>query len=222
MLELCRLEFLVMKPLFALLVLFSAFAVHAQDHIRIACVGDSITYGSGVQGRESNSYPAVLQHLLGETFEVKNFGVSGATLLKKGDKPYWKEKAFKNATDFKPHIVVIKLGTNDSKPQNRTNYMSGFAADLAAMVDHFTALDSKPKVYLCLPAPVYKTQWGINEESVANEVIPAIKKVAAEKKLTVIDLHTALTDKKEMFPDNVHPNAAGAKLMAETVFAAIK
>ena len=220
--EFCRLEFLAMKPLFILLVLFSAFVAHAQDRIRIACVGDSITYGSGIVGRESNSYPAVLQHLLGEKFEVKNFGVSGATLLKNGDKPYWKENAFKNATDFKPNIVVIKLGTNDSKPQNRTNYMSEFAADLTAMVNHFVALDSKPKIYLCLPAPVYKTQWGINEESVADEVIPAIKKVAAEKKLPVIDLHAALADKKEMFPDNVHPNAAGARLMAEMVFATIR
>src|ERR1043166_2244805 len=208
-----------MKPLAALLVLLFSMALHAQE--RVACIGDSITYGSGLEGRESNSYPSVLQHLLGEKFEVKNFGASGATLLKKGDKPYWKEKVFKNATDFKPNIVIIKLGTNDSKPQNRTN-ITDFASDLRAMVEHFAALESQPRIYLCLPVPVYKTQWGINEDSVANEVIPAIRKVAAEKKITVIDLHTALADKKEMFPDNVHPNVAGAKLIAETVCAAIR
>jgi len=118
--------------------------------------------------------------------------------------------------------VIIKLGTNDTKPQNRNNHMNEFAADLTAMVELFAALESKPKIYLCLPVPVYKTQWGINEESVVGEVIPAIRKVAADKKLTVIDLHTALADKKEMFPDNVHPDAAGAKLMAETIHAAIK
>jgi lysophospholipase L1-like esterase len=211
-----------MKPQFILLIVLTALIADAQDRIRVACVGDSITFGSGVAGRESNSYPAVLGQLLGEKYDVQNFGVSGATLLKKGDKPYWKEDAFKRATDFKPKIVVIKLGTNDTKPQNRTNHMADFVADLATMVEHFAALESKPKIYLCLPVPVYKTQWGINEESVAGEVIPAIKKVAAEKQLSVIDLHTALSDKKEMFPDNVHPNAAGAKLMAETIHAAIQ
>ena len=187
----------------------------------MACVGDSITFGSGVEGRESNAYPAVLQRLLGEKFEVKNFGVSGMTLLKKGDKPYWKNRTFEDATNSKPNIVVIKLGTNDSKPQNRTN-ITDFAADLAAMVEHFAALETKPKVFLCLPVPVYKTLSGINEESVSGEIIPAIRKVAAEKKLPIIDLHTALANQPSLFPDGVHPNAAGAKRIAETVHAAIR
>ena len=211
-----------MKPLLFFVSLFTAATLLAQtERTRVACVGDSITYGSGIAGRETNSYPAALQHFLGDKFEVKNFGVSGATLLKKGDKPYWKQKAFKDATEFNPNIVVIKLGTNDSKPQNRTN-INEFATDLSAMVDHFAALPAKPKIFLCLPVPVYKTQWGINEDSVANEIIPAIQKVAAQKKLSVIDLHSALADHKDLFPDNVHPNAAGARIMAETVFAAIK
>lgn len=210
-----------MKRLAALVALLCATALHAQNPARVACVGDSITYGSQVEGRESNAYPAVLQRLLGEKFDVKNFGVSGMTLLKKGDKPYWKNRAFQDATNSKPNIVVIKLGTNDSKPQNRTNIIE-FAADLAAMVDHFAALETKPRIYLCLPVPVYKTLSGINEESVSGEVIPAIRKVAAEKKLPVIDLHTALANQPLLFPDGVHPNAGGAKLIAETVYAAIR
>jgi lysophospholipase L1-like esterase len=143
------------------------------------------------------------------------------TLLKKGDKPYWKNQVFKDATDFKPNIVIIKLGTNDSKPQNRTNIME-FAGDLTALVDHFAAIDPAPKIYLCLPVPVYKTLSGINEESVSGEIIPAIKKVAAEKKLPIIDLHTALSGQPSLFPDGVHPNVAGAKLVAETVHASIR
>jgi acyl-CoA thioesterase-1 len=210
-----------MKWLFILLLLVGCTTSQQRSPIRVACVGDSITFGSQIPNRQSNSYPAVLQRLLGERFEVKNFGVSGATLLKKGDKPFWQMTAFTNASAFKPNIVVIKLGTNDSKPQNRTN-IAEFAADLSAMVDHFAGLESKPKICLCLPVPVFKTLSGINEESVAGEVITAIKKVAAQKKLPVIDLHTALANHSSLFPDGVHPDATGAKLIAETVYVSIR
>ena len=210
-----------MKLLLPLLLCLVGCATHPPGPTRVACVGDSITFGSGLAGRESNSYPAVLQQMLGDRFDVRNFGVSGATLLKKGDKPYWRMEAFTNALAFEPKIVVIKLGTNDSKPQNRTN-IAGFDGDLRALVERFAALNSRPRIYLCLPVPVYQTQWGINEASVANEVIPALRRVAAEKKLPVIDLHSALANHPEMFPDFVHPNASGARRMAETVFAAIR
>src|SRR3954469_23880998 len=88
----------------------------AAEPIKIACVGDSITFGYGLQ--EVEKYPAVLGKLLGDRYQIGNFGVNGATLLKKGDNPYWKVPAFQAATDFKPNIVVIKLGTNDTKAQN--------------------------------------------------------------------------------------------------------
>src|SRR5687768_5658034 len=67
-----------------------------KDKIRVACVGDSITFGSGVKDRETNNYPAQLGRMLGEKWEVRNFGVSGATMLRKGDKPYDKQKAFRS------------------------------------------------------------------------------------------------------------------------------
>jgi lysophospholipase L1-like esterase len=69
--------------------------------------------------------------------------------------------------------------------------------------------------------PVYQDRWGINEKTVIQGVIPVIKKVAKDKKLPVIDLHQALSGKPKMFPDKIHPNAAGAKLMAETIQAAL-
>ena len=84
--------------------------------IRVACVGDSITQGAGAD--PGKSYPSQLQSILGDKWQVKNFGVSGRTLLKKGDAPYWNEEAFKDAQDFKPDAVIIMLGTNDTKPPN--------------------------------------------------------------------------------------------------------
>lgn len=197
--------------------------VRAEDYkhpVRVACVGDSITFGSQIEGRETNSYPAVLGQLLGSKFVVKNFGVSGATLLKKGDKPYWGLSALKKASEFGPDVVVLKLGTNDSKPQN-WKHGDEFENDLRAMVEHFQQLPSKPRIWLCLPVPVYETRWGINNLVVQGQVIPRIEKVATEKGLPVIDLYTALLGQPLLFPDKVHPNAAGARLMAQTIYTAL-
>lgn len=190
------------------------------EAVRVACVGDSITFGAGVEKRETNNYPVVLGRLLGSGFESRNFGVSGATLLRNGDHPYWKTGAFKAATEWGPNVVVIKLGTNDSKPQN-WKHKEQFAADLRALAEHFAGLPSKPKVYLCLPVPVYQERWGINEPVVKGEVIPIILEVAKAKGLPTIDLYSALSGRPEMFPDKIHPNAAGAALIAKTVHGAL-
>jgi lysophospholipase L1-like esterase len=197
------------------------FAADPAKPTVVACVGDSITFGAGVEKREENHYPKVLGELLGKSFETKNFGRSGATLLKQGDLPYWKTKEFENASASNPDIVVIKLGTNDSKPQN-WKHKDQFISDAKALVLHFRNLPSKPVVHVCLPVPVYETRWGINEPVVQSEVIPALKQVAQELHTPVIDLHTALADKPALFPDKIHPNAAGAKLIAEAVAAALR
>ncbi|MDB6054056.1 MAG: hypothetical protein JWN25_1579 [Verrucomicrobiales bacterium] len=188
--------------------------------IRIACVGDSITYGSGVEKREENNYPKVLNNLFGPKFEVSNFGVSGATLLKHGDKPYWNEKAFLAASNSKPDVVVIKLGTNDTKPQN-WKFGNEFTSDLETMIDTFRALPSHPKIYLCIPVPVYATRYGITSSVLTREIIPDIQKAAKAKHVPIIDLYAALNNHEELFPDKIHPNASGARLIAETVKAAL-
>ncbi|MFP6737711.1 MAG: GDSL-type esterase/lipase family protein [Planctomycetota bacterium] len=205
----------------ALVVLLQAPTVFADKVVRVACVGDSITYGAGVADRGKNNYPKVLGRLLGPGYETRNFGVSGATLLKKGDHPYWKTGAFKAATEFKPDIVIIKLGTNDSKPQN-WKHKAHYAADLAALADHFASLPSRPKIWLCKPVPVYKDRWGITEKVVNGEVIPLVEGVAKKKKLPLIDLYKALSGMKQHFPDGVHPNARGAEILAKAVYAALK
>jgi lysophospholipase L1-like esterase len=108
----------------------------AADKIRVACVGDSITFGAGVEKREVNNYPKVLGSLLGDKYEVRNFGVSGATLLSKGDHPYIKTGAYSDAKKFAPQIVIIKLGTNDTKPQN-WKHEADFLADATNMIKEF-------------------------------------------------------------------------------------
>lgn len=192
-------------------------AAETARMIRVACVGDSITYGSKVEDRARNNYPKVLNEILGKNFEIKNFGVSGATMLKGGNKPYWNLPQFKAVAEFEPDAVVIALGTNDSKPNNWKS-KSDFANDARAMIEHFQNLATKPRVWICLPPPVFqKDEDGINEETIKEEIIPEIMRVAQELKIPIIDLHDAMKGHSKLFPDGIHPNAAGAKVIAEIV-----
>lgn len=204
-----------------LIVVWSFFSVNLiavnKLPIKVACIGNSITYGAGVGNIPLNSYPAQLQRLLGEQWEVRNFGVSGRTMLRKGDYPYWNEDAFAKAKEFQPDIVIIKLGTNDSKPQN-WKYGAEFYADYKLMIKQFKALPSKPRIFLCRPVPAYAVQWGINDSIILNGVIPVVNKLAKKEKLTVIDLYSALSAKQDLFPDKIHPNSEGAGLIAKTIY----
>lgn len=208
--------------LFCLFFVFSLnfSTLFAQDKIKVACIGDSITFGAGVENRGKNNYPKQLESLLGKAYSVSNFGVNGATLLKKGDKPYWKLKQFQRAKDLQPQIVIIKLGTNDTKPHN-WKHKEDFAKDYTEMISTFKNLKSKPKIYVCNPVPVFPAKWGINDKTVKGEVIPSVKKVAKEQGVEIIDLYTPFVGKPKLVPDKVHPNAEGAKLIAKTVHAAI-
>ncbi|MFT4168657.1 MAG: GDSL-type esterase/lipase family protein [Dysgonomonas sp.] len=208
------------KSLLTLVILFSFIIIHAQETIKIACVGNSITYGMGIADRDKNSYPSVLSQMLGEGYDVRNFGFSARTLLMKGDLPYMKEQMFKDALAFNPDIVIIKLGTNDSKPQN-WKYGSEYKHDMETMVNSFKSLSSHPQIYLCFPAKAYALQWGINDSIIVKDIIPDIIDVAEECGTKVINLHTPTSNMPENFPDHIHPNEAGAKIIATEVYHAI-
>lgn len=189
-----------------------------QAPVRVVCIGDSITEGIGAD--EGKSYPSQLQELLGPKWEVLNCGLSGRTLLRKGDFPYWVEDAFTRAKDFKPDVVVIMLGTNDSKPQN-WQYKDEFAGDYKDLVAEFQKLPSKPRIYVCRPCPIPDPgNYGIDEKPI-QEQIPLINQLAKEQGLGVIDMNSALRPYPEMLPDKVHPNTAGATVMAKTVYEAL-
>jgi lysophospholipase L1-like esterase len=191
------------------------------DAFRVACIGNSITAGYGIKDKTKDSYPAQMQEILGGDYHIRNFGVNNRTLLRKGDYPYWNELAFQEAKDFQPNIVVIKLGTNDTKPQN-WQYADDFVKDYQVFIDVFQALDSKPMIYLCYPVPAFAVEGGISNNIITKEVMPKIDEVAASKGLKIIDLYTVLEDKGVYFPDNIHPNEAGAKIIAETIIATIR
>ncbi len=185
----------------------------------VACVGDSITYGAGITDRLNDSYPAQLQRILREydlAWQVDNYGVSGATLLTKGDLPYIRQSAYVNAQTCNPDIVIIKLGTNDSKPQN-WQYKSSFISDYSAMIDVFRNLPSRPQVWICKPVPAFSVNFAIRPDVIRDEILPVIDEIGRQKGVPVIDLYTALLPHANLFPDAIHPNAQGAGIMAETI-----
>ena len=186
--------------------------------VRVACVGDSITEGHGLDLRSVNGYPARMQKFLGDKYWVKNFGVSARTLLSTGDYPYMNETAWQDALAFNPDVVVIKLGTNDTKDYNWKG-KKAFAKDLEKMVKTLQALPSQPKIYLCAPIPAFKPSWTINEKVIVDEVIPTLEKAVKKYGLAgFIDLHTAFEGQEELIlPDGIHPNGNGARKIAETV-----
>ncbi len=167
------------------------------------------------------SYPAQLQAWLGQRYEVRNFGVSGATLLKKGDRPYWQEPEFNQVLDYNPDIIIIKLGTNDSKPQN-WKFADEFEQDYLDLIARYRSLPAKPRIILALPVPVFvPIKWGIRDSVVRDQVIPKIKSVAKTAKLQSIDLYNPLLPYKYAFPDDVHPNSIGASFMVEEIYRAL-
>ncbi len=207
------------------------------DAIRVACIGNSITDGFGIDMATQYGYPAQLQKKLGNGYWVKNFGVSSRTMLNKGDFPYMNEMAWRDALAFKPDIVLIKLGTNDSKPYN-WQHKAEFRQDLEQMVLTLrpdlavsskkrkkakSIVPAKPEIYLCTPIKAEKPTWEISDSVIANEIIPIQQAVAAKYGLKVIDLHTLYEGgAQQMLPDGIHPNGKGALRMAEIIFDALK
>ncbi|MFZ4620803.1 MAG: GDSL-type esterase/lipase family protein [Bacteroidota bacterium] len=193
-------------------VLFLSVALLAAQNkpIRVACVGNSITDGGG----GATAYPAQLGVLLGAHYDVRNFGVGGTTLLKKGDFPYWNTVKYLDAKDFDPQIVIIKLGTNDSKPQNWT-FKSEFFTDYVALVNEFRNNGRRPQIIVCRPVPVFTDGFGITGSIVKNEIIPLVDSVQKTLGTSMIDFYAAMLGHSDLFSDGIHPIAAGYTIMAQ-------
>jgi lysophospholipase L1-like esterase len=200
--------------LFSIFAGFSACcsAQSAATKIKVACIGNSIT-----EGNMGPSYVPKLQSLLGSGYMVENDGISGTTMLKKGDNPYWKNGKLGQVFSLKPNIVTIKLGTNDTKPQNWDSHKDAFKKDYLAMIDTLTTLPTKPAIYLVLPAPIFSNTFNIRD-SALKKIIVIIKEIAGERSLPIIDVNTPLLGLPNCFKDGVHPSDAGADTIARVIY----
>lgn len=195
----------------------------AAQPIRVACVGNSITYGTGIADREHFSYPVQLQHMLGDKYLVGNFGKPGATLLYKGHRPYVEQPEFKEALRFKGDIAVIHLGINDTDPRNWPNYRDEFVKDYLSIMDSLRAANPKVRFILARMTPIAdrhpRFQSGTKQWH--DEIQTAIETVARVSGAELIDFHEPLYPYPNLLPDAIHPNPEGAGILAKTVYGGI-
>ena len=213
-----------------LLTLFISQLTCGAELIRVACIGDSITAGARVNAK-TESYPARLQGLLGKTFDVRSFGVGGATLIKTGRPNIWSQ--LESIKQFSPHVAVISLGTNDTVGGQRKNWgrIDRFEKDYAELITSLSELPTKPRVIVCTPTAMVLETRGLSADRSANlterkprlqelcERVRRLVKKHGNENVSLLELNSVLQDRPELLieTDGVHPNADGYLAIAQAV-----
>lgn len=214
-----------MKKRLYLLLLFAILVFPigmSAQRVRVACIGNSVTYGFALEDPASESYPTLLGEMLGDKYEVRNFGHSGATLLTKGHNPYTKTKEYAAALDFRPDIAIVHLGLNDTDPRNYPHYRDSFVRDYCALIDTLRSVNPEMDIWVCSMTPVFTGHWRYISSThdwykVLQSLIP---RVVEARETHFINLNAAFRHRPDLITDapTLHPNARGAKLLAETVY----
>ena len=209
--------------LFTLAVMFVISINCAQEKTKVACIGNSVTYGYGHKSPAATSYPAQLGKLLGEGYIVGNFGKSGATLLDKGHRPYKEQDEYKAALEFAPDLAIIHLGLNDTDPRNWPNHRDSFIPNYLSLVDTLRAINPDIKIWVCRMTPIF--HWHKRFKSGTRDwywqIQSAIEDVAEIANVELIDLQETLYHRPDLMPDALHPNEEGATILAKRVYSAI-
>lgn len=212
-----------MKTFLLSLLLCLSSCLWAQSPQRIACVGNSITYGTALAHRSTAAYPVRLQQLLGNAYDVQNFGRPSATLLFKGYLPYVEQPEFHQALAFCPDIVVIHLGINDTDPRAWPCHRDDFVSDYTALIDSFRQVNPQVRVLIAqlTPLSVRHHRFESGTRDWHRQIQRAIQRVARHNQVELFSLFTPFYHRPDLFPDGIHPNAEGAQIMAQTVYSAI-
>ena len=213
----------MLKKIFLLAIVILTTSFTSAQPIKVACVGNSITYGYTLPNREVNCYPAQLQQMLGDKYQVGNFGKSGATLLNKGHRPYMQQEEFKKAFDFAADIVVIHLGINDTDPRDWPNYRDFFVRDYLQLIDSFRTANPKARILIARMTPLSDrhARFESGTRDWHEEIQHAIETVATFSNVQLIDFFEPLYPYHQMLHDAVHPDVDGAKILAQIVSASI-
>lgn len=215
-----------MKKILLLAVLLVFVGIpknYAQKTVKVACVGNSITYGLGLANPETESYPARLQQMLGDQYEVGNFGKSGATLLNAGHRPYMKQEEFQKALKFAGDVVIIHLGINDTDPRDWPNYRDFFVKDYLALIDSFRVVNPKSRILIARMTPISDRhpRFESGTRDWHAEIQQSIERIAQYANVQLIDFHEPLYPYPFLLVDAIHPTKEGADILAKTVYTAI-
>lgn len=187
---------------------------------RIACIGDSITFGAGVAAtRKTDAWTYILQKRLGGSFQVLNYGVSGATLQREGDFPYHRIGFLKRLEKAKPELIVLMLGTNDSKPYNWS--AERFAREYEELARELKEKPWNHRLVLMTPPRAFPEDetgaiaYDIENEPIRDVVRSLVFSLGHKYALQVIDLYALTEEHPEYFCDGVHPNKLGNRVIAE-------
>lgn len=175
-----------------------------QRPIKVVCVGDSITQGTGAKDPANNSYPARLQKLLGTAYRVVNCGKASAYVMSpdipynqkaktSGSELYYPNTAaYQAAINENPDIVIIMLGTNDCRNVTDDESAAQWVRDYKALIADFAALDSKPEIYLSTMIPAVNIELAY--QNTAWNIPRLIRAVGEELNLPILETGEALHD----------------------------
>lgn len=184
--------------------------------LRVICVGDSITEGVGVANRSLDSYPAVLGRLLGAKYQVVAFGRAGATAMDSSALPYRGSFVYGPALASQPDIVVVALGTNDALRLVDQAARDDFARSYRQLLVDFRRVAPNARFYLCIPTAAFGASAARNP-FIESTIAPILRQIGMDAEAPVIDLFALARNRPELFPDSVHPDEAGARLIAAEI-----
>ncbi|HLO81742.1 MAG TPA: GDSL-type esterase/lipase family protein [Chitinophagaceae bacterium] len=201
--------------------------------IRIACIGNSITAGARVSNPELYAYPAVLSSILYENgyahYDVKNFGIGGATMIRFGKPNLW--RLLDSMVLFSPDVVIIKAGTNEtvSAPRYNWEHIGDFEKDYADYIDSIKKINPNCRFIICSPLDMVIKTDGLSPERKNDlsqrrpliwQLRKRIRKIAKKEDTYFLDLTKPFKGKSSLMTtaDGVHPNKDGYRYLATLVF----
>jgi sialate O-acetylesterase len=207
-------------PLLLFALLIGVKQSYAQTGVKIACVGNSVTYGYGLANPAQESYPAQLHKMLGNQYQVLNFGHSGATLLKNGHNPYYRTPEFKELINTKPDVAIIHLGLNDTDPRDWPDYRQNFEADYAWLIDTIRKANPHVHIFICRLTPIFSghPRFKSGTRDWYWQIQNLIPLIAKANHVDLIDFNKPLYNRPDLFADNLHPDKEGASILAGTVY----
>jgi len=204
--------------------------------IRVACIGDSITWGATMTNRVAECYPAQLQRLLGDRYEVRNFGDSGSGVCLHPPKPKdgefcphpWRlGRQEPAARAFDPDVVVCDLGINDNRiymreyaygPDGKPEVEPGsFRRDYTELLRSFSKNGKSPRLIIWTRlAPTRKCLHGRPNAFVLRRELEAVARTVGAEELDMFTPLVPYCETAHYAPDGVHPEGGAQRIIAET------